>query len=78
MVFYLELWHCGEDEHDDGGQEEEGADNHQHLGRYKVNIHWKTFPMFITFAAEEEFGSSNSFQMTFLSLAQHIPSKGLI
>ena len=30
-----------------------------------------------TFAAVEEFGSSKSFQMTFRSLAQHIPSNGL-
>ena len=29
-----------------------------------------------TFAAVEEFGSSKSFQMTFRSLAQHIPSNG--
>ena len=28
-----------------------------------------------TRAAEEEFGSSNSFQMTFRSRAQHSPSK---
>eukprot|EP00091_Calanus_sinicus_P010298 TRINITY_DN24077_c0_g1_i1.p1 TRINITY_DN24077_c0_g1~~TRINITY_DN24077_c0_g1_i1.p1 ORF type:complete len:109 (-),score=18.97 TRINITY_DN24077_c0_g1_i1:24-350(-) len=27
----LELWDCGEDEHDDGGQEEERADYDQHL-----------------------------------------------
>ena len=30
-----------------------------------------------TFAAVEELGSSKSFQMTFRSLAQHIPSNGL-
>ena len=27
----LELWHRGEDQHEDGGQQEEGADHHQHL-----------------------------------------------
>ena len=32
--------------------------------------------MLETFAAVEEFGSSNNFQMTFRSLAQHIPSNG--
>ena len=45
--------------------------------------HQKTFSFFIctmlqflTLAAFEELGSSKSFQMTFLRLAQHIPSNG--
>ena len=29
----LELWDSGEDQHDDGGQEEQGAHDHQHLHR---------------------------------------------
>ena len=31
MLTHLKLWDSGEDEHDDGGQEEEGADDDQHL-----------------------------------------------
>lgn len=40
-------------------------------------ISWKSCIILETFAAVEEFGSSNNFQMTFRSLAQHIPSNGL-
>ena len=35
---HLKLWHRWEDEHDDGGEEEEGADDHQHLG--VGGAHW--------------------------------------
>ena len=31
VLTHLKLWHSGEDEHDDGGQEEQGAHDHQHL-----------------------------------------------
>ena len=44
---HLELWHGGEYQHEDGGQQEEGANHHQHLwtqgkkkkGNYQQKIH---------------------------------------
>ena len=73
----MELWDCRKDEHDDGGKEEERADYDQHLGSDNCYETGRDISK-DTFAADEEFGSSNSFQMTFLSFAQHIPSNGLI
>ena len=84
----LELGDRGEDQHHDGGQQEEGTHYHQHLN-YSKQLKNKNKPSLLnwlidvasnalchhfTFAAVEEFGSSNSFQITFLSFAQHMPS----
>ena len=33
---YLELRDCGEDEHEDGGEEEEGAHDHQNLAPMNI------------------------------------------
>ena len=73
---FLELWNGGEDEHADGGEQEQRGHDHQNLcmltflSLYNQNSK-------LTLAAFEEFGFSNMFQICCLILAQYSPAKGL-
>ena len=74
----LELRHGGEDEHDDGGHQEEGAHDDQHLGTVQYSTVQYSTVQLLTLAAREESGSSVRRQSRVRSWAQHMPCRYIL
>lgn len=68
----LKAGHCGEDQHEDRGQEEERVEAHQDLGR---NLDKNSFSDLVTIAGFEESASSKRSHILRLMFEQQIPWK---